>query len=342
MRRFFLLIFGGLVLPILAGEEISGETVPPQENPVPPFTLSPFLRAVITSEIAWRPDWPEDVPPDAFIVKGGGTSGGAPRGALSISLGAGGGSDGGRDYRLRWNGGGRLEEFPVFINGALLQANASYNAGGDLEKIGVRDGNGADEQSRTIEFSPPFPLDAGVPSALEAVPFVRGGNGNNFFVFIGFFGEKMTETWYDADGNFLMFVDAVLAVEPGDNWVVISQKFFTRDFSYLETCALESGGQISQVKTRAGTFSALYSGKGRPVYWGDITLQWDERGFLVRRIKSGLAGEGELPSEYRYDYDTDEKGNWIKRRETAYGYRFGLLVPLGFREWERRIIYREN
>jgi hypothetical protein len=133
--------------------------------------------------------------------------------------------------------------------------------------------------------------------------------------------------------------------------------------------AYESGGHISALEWDGGRAEALY-GRYGPVYWaftspaaaedpsgnaaaesagedGDAAseedgppsetgerryrLQWDEKGLLVRIYGSG--------TDFRYDYDFDEKGNWTRRRETAWEEAFGVFVPVSRTETEREISY---
>ena len=58
------------------------------------------------------------------------------------------------------------------------------------------------------------------------------------------------------------------------------------------------------------------------------------------------AGEAvDLVSEYRYEYERDTDGNWLKRQEAAYASVFGVLAPYlpGSRgTWERRIVFFEE
>jgi hypothetical protein len=58
---------------------------------------------------------------------------------------------------------------------------------------------------------------------------------------------------------------------------------------------------------------------------GNFSLQWDEANFLVR-IRGEPENSGSFV-DYRYEYELDEKGNWIERRETRMIRAFDLLVP---------------
>jgi hypothetical protein len=68
--------------------------------------------------------------------------------------------------------------------------------------------------------------------------------------------------------------------------------------------------------------------EGAPELW--LSLQWDERGLLVRLSGGGPAGEeGSTAAEFlesRYDYTLDARENWTERRERKMARRFGALA----------------
>jgi hypothetical protein len=69
----------------------------------------------------------------------------------------------------------------------------------------------------------------------------------------------------------------------------------------------------------------------------ETDFQWDERGFLVL-LRSRDAG-GAFAGEFRYEYGTDDRGNWTLRRETEMVRRPDILVPVFRGELRRRITY---
>jgi hypothetical protein len=135
----------------------------------------------------------------------------------------------------------------------------------------------------------------------------------------------------------------------------------------------DSFGNVAELKTPAGNYSARYRRKNRPRYWhrplpqafspiaispgGAFTalaadypagaetprpaffsFQWDERGLLVRL--SGQSEDGGFLQDSRYEYILDRWGNWTERRETIYIRSAGYLVPAAERRVTRRIEYQ--
>jgi hypothetical protein len=68
-------------------------------------------------------------------------------------------------------------------------------------------------------------------------------------------------------------------------------------------------------------------------------FQWDERGFLVL-LRNRDAG-GAFAGEFRYEYGTDDRGNWTVRREIEMVRRSDMLVPVFRGALRRRIVYAE-
>ena len=84
-------------------------------------------------------------------------------------------------------------------------------------------------------------------------------------------------------------------------------------------------GNISKINFQDNVFSSLYR-DNRPWYWTcpdfRFDLQWDYQGFL------NLIKIPEIGFEFRYTYNKDAAGNWIKRQEMAYAVKHGLFVPV--------------
>ncbi|MDR2103066.1 MAG: hypothetical protein LBP42_03065, partial [Treponema sp.] len=107
------------------------------------------------------------------------------------------------------------------------------------------------------------------------------------------------------------------------------------DGALLKDWDYDSGGNFTAIRGSGSVYSALYDRRGLPRYWKrrpsaetfeSLTLQWDERGFLVRI--SGVSGaEDEEPVDFRYEYSLDERGNWTERREIRMLRRFGVFFP---------------
>ena len=279
-----------------------------------------LLEAAGGADLSWRPHWPPETPPDAFTLPGGVSS-------LTLEL------DGG-EYRVR-AADGAPAEFPVYFEGRWRPGTLSPGPGGGPGTLRV-----AAEVPLEIVFLE-YDADAGPLLA-------RVTRGDTVYFTVLYRGSGgISETWYDQDGKALAFVDS--RSDPGG-------PVRRRTFVDLSTGVEEEtrrdydgAGNITEISSPGGNFSALYDRRGRPRYWerrvpaeaespGDpaapgegeggtresYVLQWDQRGFLVRM--TGTAGEE--PVDYRYEYTLDERGNWTERREIRMIRRFGLLTPV--------------
>jgi len=164
-----------------------------------------------------------------------------------------------------------------------------------------------------------------------------------FYVFIFESPLFLSETWYNGEGEMLVFCKAVIDHQFG-GWRVRYLQIHDSDGLRFADYFFDSGGNTTEVQIEGGTFSAVYRGS-RPVSWQlpDLRyeLQWDTQGILTIIKASGV----DLVSEYRYEYERDADGNWLKRQETAYGSRFGALAPYppaGRGTWNRRIVFFEE
>jgi hypothetical protein len=161
------------------------------------------------------------------------------------------------------------------------------------------------------------------------------------YVIFGGGRDRITETWYDPPGNFIAYFETRTEDAPeGRRARSLEGKGYNRDYGY------ESGGRLSEYSGDQGLFSAVYGLRGTPLYWRaagrDYGLQWDEGGRLtgIRDLAPDASGEG--PAAFRYEYEFDSRGNWIRRREIALFFQDNLLLPGGMRETARRIGYTEG
>jgi hypothetical protein len=322
-----------------------------------PFPLGPALETACFGGIfapgadpaagspsAWQPDWPADIPPDAFSVKGD---------AALIRL-----SGTSFEYRLSRDGRGRLVEFPLSLGGDLFQIRADYDPSGRVAGLvfgGTGEGEGGTEQEPWIaEFSLPYsPFESPAPEfAGEAVRVSRGEAV--YFVLFEEGGNYLSESWYDGEGNLAGYFVSLF-----EEWEGRRRILSVLDSDDAKRYYFESRGRVSAIRGPRGNFSALYGAKGRVLEWefapaepdappgppGRFALQWDE-GFLLVSMRDtspsqASAGIPTEPSfEYRYEYTLDRRGNWLSRRETVYVRRGGLLIPAGLRQIDRYIRYR--
>jgi hypothetical protein len=348
------------------------------------FPLLPLMEAVFSGESRWRPDWPEDFPPDAFSLSGSVNSAGgdsAPSGkALVVEL-----SNGTDSYTFRRDSAGRLLEFPFFSSKGLMKASAAYDDSGALRGLQIvtlaaasaadspaADGTNAasadsaagGETAWNIIFPQGFLLFSDNPGG-DFPPLQVSSNGTIFFVLVHESPLLLTETWYDAQGNMTAFFKAPLMESGGRSFV---QSLQTLDASNPEGALwrnedyfFDSGGNTSEIRSETGVFSALYQNK-RPRYWkrqiaaagekpqvSRLALQWDARWLLVnmRSVDEPVSVDGtadgtvSAPAEFRYEYELDAGGNWVKRRDVEVISQFGVFIPMPGKTWIRNISFTE-
>ncbi|MDR1278342.1 MAG: hypothetical protein LBK02_06300, partial [Treponema sp.] len=289
----------------------------------------------------WRPDWPEDFPPDAFSVNSG-----PP---LSIVL-----EYGGDTLRLRRDREGRLREFPFYWDRAFIRFQADYDPAGRIRRL----------SAETPDWAADFPENFLLSGDTGPVRVNYGGTW--FFALVVDAGFGFSETWYDAEGNFAAWYQSQIRRD-GPSWRLRSLEFRGNGDQSREDYDYDSGGNITALNSPQGEFSAGYR-NGRPVYWnrapaagsaatpedtaaeapeppnpapeqpGKFILQWDERGFLTAKRPQ----EGERGGEFRYEYETGGRGNWTKRRDTELRNGDDLLIPVFRGQYERRIFYTEE
>ncbi|MFP3089142.1 hypothetical protein LQZ21_02305 [Treponema sp. TIM-1] len=324
----------------LAGEEIIN-TEPPEESEVSGdepvfFPIYALLSALDAPDIRWQPDWPVAMPPDAFVVENG-----RPR-SITLTLDS-------ASWRVTRNRDELFTDFPFLFQGNFIQVRRVLGASGNIQELIIED----TDRPWNIEF-----LDGDDP-ALLVMRITQGEE-----VFFGVVQNALTgdmETWYDRNGNPLA-VCTYLFNRPGSG-ILTMQNQYTDGEIQIEQHQ-NSFGNISEINSPLGRFSAGYTKDGRPRYWerrllrpmpADVegeepvlsefhqsyAFQWNEGGFLVRL--TGTPGPDETdPVDFRYDYTLDERGNWIERREIRMIPRFGILVPSPGARIIRTIEYGED
>jgi hypothetical protein len=302
-----------------------GAQVPPGEGV--PFPLSLVLEAVQTGAGCWRPDWPLEIPPDAF----------AGSGAARIELELGEASSGILEHYRLERTGGRLTDFPLALPIALsgvrsnpppedssgepgpvfVQVHCRYDeegslAGLDIEIPGTQApaGNPTDPPAGTgsggpsagslvIHFDPPY-----VPQS-ERASGARVLYGDRLYLVLLSGGiHEITETWFDSQGIFSAYFTSRIGPEiPGGAfpWFILGIEGSENSGENGELRPLdsavfhrESGGNLSEYAGGPGLFSAVYGPEGRPHYWvrgeRNYSLQWDEEDRLVRMRDLGTTG----------------------------------------------------
>ncbi|MDR3146059.1 MAG: hypothetical protein LBU21_07260 [Treponema sp.] len=359
---FFLFMLILLALPPVAEAEEGPDRSVPAAGPEarlreadpagePPFIpVSRLVEALRSGFPSWRPDWPLSMPADAFLVSGDWS-------AVSLSGPFG-------ELTLRRNGDGLLSAFPFFYGGNFFPVTARYDDRGTLTGFSVD--SGAPLRIDFLEPGDPLP---------GLVRITREDTA--YFVLIRYTDALVLETWYDETGGALGVYSCRYDSIAGERRPV-SAVFRSDGGEVSEEYAYDSLGNITAIASPAGIFSALYTGASCPRYRrirgvlpempeaeaavsaveapgpdspgfsaASITMQWDERGALVRL--SGETGtdtpeasppDGEGRFDREYDYSRDGQGNWTERREIVLVRRFGYLVPAGELVLRRRIEYR--
>ncbi|MDR3248980.1 MAG: hypothetical protein LBT39_09370 [Treponema sp.] len=340
-----------LVLLFFAPLVLNAQTPPTdlvEELPAP-FPLTLVLEAAYGNTAGrWRPDWPLDIPPDAFALPGA---------AITLIR------DTGESYCLARDSRGRLTDFPVVLPVGLAQVTASYHAGGGITNFTLQ--VPAEDAAAGITWTAQFPLPyvpgEGTPPAKPEEAVKVQNDAQIFYVLFSEGGAEIAETWFDPWGAFAAYFSTRIERRTGEPWRILSLK--DRDYRY------ENGGNLSQSSGDGGLFSAVYSAQGRPLYWVRApasedtpetryySFQWDEQGLLVRLrdmtpaplesadivISPGEAVETAVeaveppPVDFRYEYEFDRRGNWILRREIALVRQDRLLIPAYSREIRRQI-----
>ncbi|MDR3356588.1 MAG: hypothetical protein LBO04_05300 [Spirochaetaceae bacterium] len=296
------------------------------------FVFPVYLLAETAASglVAWRPDWPVDIPVDAFDVLNDMSS----RLVAALTL-----ESEGISLSARRDSRGLLSEFPVLLDGVFYQFTTNFDPDGKLRGF-----TAAGEKPLEILFLA-FENSGGEPS------LARIHDGESwFFASILYRAALVVETWYDADGNAL----AVFTAELPDGRPTAFRSVFAAaamenaDPDEPSTpapseCRLyfDSMGNVTRVDAASGVAEALYDGAG-PRYWdapalGRLALQWDEAGRLVRM--AGYAQDG-TPLDYRYEYRLDGRGVWTERREFRMTEELGVLIPAPGASFRRTIEYR--
>ncbi|MDR1507256.1 MAG: hypothetical protein LBI67_09175 [Treponema sp.] len=352
MKAFFR--YGAFALAALAAAPFSaaqeaavtagGEPLPDSGGTLSGLSVTSLLGAAAGDSLHWRPDWPVSVPPDLFYTLDESGAAGvtvrfeAPKKSFAEEdtvprAGAGGtspadspvGTGGAVSFRRR---DGVLLRFPVFHDSRFFQAGAEYDASRSLERV-----TGDDFEMLILE------------SDAEGRPgVVRIKTGDDyFFVAMDYSGGRASETWYTEDGvpKAVMYTsDAGDSVEIryGESAAAETRTFFFNSF-----------GSISQIRSAAGTWSALYERRGLPRYLDrnlgngieQYRFQWDEAGRLTR-LSAGIRTEDGTDSgsaDSRFEYVLDDRGNWIVRREIRMVNLSGRLFPAPGSVIKRQIHY---
>ena len=283
------------------------------------------------AENVWRPDWPLEIPPDAFKFQ----SGEIYRCEVV-----------GEDLFLEFRIGreGEIERYPFMLNGRMAQVSIVYGQSSRIVEMVLNFASGED----------PWRLE--VLEHRNSYPFlVRGSSGGVwYFIYLTQTVNEIHETWHDVDGNFLgAYSYSLTEIDQKSRIRTI------RDFSNTEETTeffYDSRGFITDISGPYGFFRALYYRDKLPRYWerrpangasgtglgssvGNFILQWDANDALIRT--TGLAENEGRSLDHRYEYDIDENGNWIERLELQMVRIYDLLVGTPGNTFRRFLEYSE-
>jgi hypothetical protein len=338
VRFFYLTLFCGLLLIFRGAAEsldLSALADSGGGLPDPPFSVTTLLMNARSAGLFWGPDWPLEIPPDAFRLNREEFS------AITLSGPAG-------ELSLRRGDGGVWAEFPFLLEGAFFPVRTRFDDAGGITGFTLNT-----ETPWEIEFLPGGGfLTARVSSAISGGAGTEeetGGGaapGGPYFVVLSGDAPRFIETWFDREGAAL----AVFTGESrflGDARRIVRRERRDRTGTFAESFDYDSGGNISALTAGGARFSALYSPGNYPRYWerssspaeGLYLIQWDQRRRVVRMTLRREAGAEEVPAGFRYEYADDARGNWTERREIPLIRRYDFLLPAPERLTLRRIEY---
>ena len=338
---FFLILF--LLITVSAfSQETEGEDEQADDRN---FFLLPVLETVFSGNPRWSPAWPSDIPPDGFSLP----AGNPPFRLLELS-------NGDDTFVLERDSEGRLLEFPFFYEGGYAKIKLGYSPSGALQTMNIlfknlqaQEEESEDEEEETwlVTFPPDF-LPYSELSLGGSFPVIRvSSDDSDFFVFIFESPLFLTETWYDSEGNMLVFYKASVNAEKGA-WRIRSSQIHGESGVRFEDRYFDSFGNITEIRLSSGGSEegralAVYR-ENMPVYWQRdnfiYDFQWDARGILT--IIKAWDETGGFDTEYRYGYNMDALGVWLRREEAAYRAQYDLLTPQPSYSrgiWTRRVEY---
>jgi hypothetical protein len=335
-RRFLCLLGLFFFLSTLQAQSPNGDK--PTDSYI--FPLALVLEWAEYASGCWKPDWPLEIPPDAFKVQSGEIS------ACEINS-----EDFTLDYKI--DGAGRAEKFPLMLNGEIAQAALVYNwFSEEIQELTITFPSGDNPwELEFLEYRNSFPY-----LVRAYCGGTDGDEGAWYFIYYSWGIREILETWYDETGNALGIYGFTLA-EVDKMPRIRAIKDYSAPASTDSDTELfyDSRSLVTGISGPAGLFNVLYFREDSPRYWdrrptednaaddnlvtaGNFTLQWDETG-LLRRL-SGEDDNGQL-LDCRYEYTLDEMGNWIERRETRRIRDLGFLVPASGTTIRRILEYKK-
>jgi len=299
--------------------EKPAEGNPAEGNPYAETPNPALVLALGDQPPRWRPDWPAEIPPDAFLLRGGRTAR-----AVSVSVESSG------SYLARWSPLGRILERPFFWAGSAYALSFARGASGLPASYRLA---GAGEGPGTESVSLSFSADGTLAAAERRNP--DASIVSRFHPF----GSTLEELEYDQEGR-AAARRSVLFSREGPR-----AAYFYSDGGESAPAAsfdYDSGGRATRIVYGERVFEAVYGARDLPVAVrgaggavpGERRYQWDERGLLSRETVFGE--DGATLEETAYAYEFDAYGEWTVRRALKYAHRFGIWAP------ERGVLVRRG
>jgi hypothetical protein len=313
------------------------------------FPLALVLEWAEYAADVWKPDWPLEIPPDAFKVRSGEIS------SCEINC---------DDFSLGFkiDREGRAQKFPFMLNGKIAQAAIVYTEASELSEIAVTFPSGdAPWNLEFLEYRNTFPYL--VRAYCGDTESGDSDAGLWYFIYYSWGVSEILETWYNEKGEALGVFGFTLAEVGKEPRIRAVKNYFDPEGG--TELFYDSRRLVTGISGPAGLFNVLYFREDSPRYWeyrpvaegagddnaavdtvmdetfiaGNFTLQWDEAG-LLRRLRGEDENTG-LLIDYRYEYTLDDWGNWIERRETRMLRDYGLLVPSAGTTFTRVLEYKK-
>jgi hypothetical protein len=334
-KSILLILFLIIVSPVFSQDSDEKNT---QLN----LLLIPILETIFSNDIYWNPEWPSAVPPDSFLIKNTSLQ------PAVIEL-----YNGTLKFSVRRDAKGRLTEFPFFLSDGYAEIRAVYNEN-TLQSVNIAKYSFASDEETSEETAPSLEMTLNVYFPPDFLPYselsLGGGfpplsvmvDGTAYFVFIFESPLFLSETWFDTDGNMVLFSKAQTIVDRGE-WRIRTLQIHNDNGIYFIDYCHDSYGNVTEIRSGDRVISAFYRGNIPRYRTGNdlrYEYHWDTQGILT--TVKGLGENDFLFAEYRYGYDQDTAGNWISRRETAYIYQYELMAPnFSYSRgiWNRRIVY---
>ena len=283
------------VLPIgLAAQQLNMPDTNAQVQG-PGFSIGTLLRSAQGYDTVWRPDWPQDIPPDIFYA-----------GSRAVSIRA----DFGDGILLEFSrdSNRRILSFPILLE----NQNSAETGTGENGMVFVQGRSEYDREGRLTQISWEENLADMLEWDGENRPIVcRVFSGGYYFIALEYIQDTIIETWYSQEG-----IPLFVVISEKSKHITPSQEksFFYNSDGYISRIEYwNPGGEILQKSA-----TALYNSQGMPRYLEheavNYAWQWDTKGHLVR-FSAVQAPNPAYILDYRYEYTLDNRENWTQRQE---------------------------